>query len=142
MSSCQSQLATKFSCLCNSSFTTISSLCYNITTSITNLNLTSVFGATITADIFLKNTDTVRLMAQSPNFDQLTLNIQSVTGATAYFTSDKIASLLEAYTQILRRQSTPTTQLSGNRLLLNTSSVLNQLFNLVSSSFSQTFSLT
>lgn len=50
------------------------------------INLSSVFAAGINADVFIKNTDTVRLMAQLPGFDNINLNIQSVAGAVVYFT--------------------------------------------------------
>jgi len=51
-----------------------------------------------------------------------------------FFTEDKIASLLEIYTQILRRQSPVLTRqsvYSSDRLLLTATATLSQLFSLV-----------
>lgn len=112
----------------------MTSLCYSIPTSITQLNFSSVFASGINADTFLQNTDTVRLMAQLTNFDSINLNIQSVAGNLVFFTEDKIASLLEIYTQILRRQSPVSTRQSvssKDRLLLTATALLSQLFSLV-----------
>ena len=112
----------------------MTNLCYSIPTEITQLNFSSVFPSGINADTFLQNADTVRLMAQLTNFDNINLNIQSVTGNVVFFTEDKIASLLEIYTQILRRQSPVSTRQSvssNDRLLLTSTQTLNQLFNLV-----------
>lgn len=64
----------------------MSSYCYTITTLVSGLNLSLVFGTTIDANTFLQNTGTVRLMAQVPTFDSLILNVQSVAGSLVYFT--------------------------------------------------------